>query len=105
MLLAVYGSITIGPFIVGPIEAVLVTIVPGELPAVTVITNLKVAGLPELTAIDAGPSQVNCVPAGALQVHPAGHGVVDVTVSLEENVSVRTGFAIADGPLFVTVSV
>lgn len=98
VLFEVFGSVA-----VGPIAAVFVTTVPGAVPAVTVITNVNVAEV--FAAIDAGPLQVNDPPDGGLQVQPVGSGVAVVTVSYVENVSVRTGFATAAGPLFVTTTV
>ena len=103
-----------GSFAVGLIDAALLAVVPGAVPAATVITNVNVAEV--LAAIEAGPLQVNWPPEGALHVQPLGKGAVDVTVrhadvppggvgSVHENVSVRTGFATAAGPLFVTTTV
>lgn len=103
-----------GSFVVGPIDAALLAVVPGAVPATTVITNVNIAEV--LAAIEAGPLHVNWPPEGALHVQPVGKGVVDVTVRhadvppggegrVHENVSVRTGLVTAAGPLFVTTTV
>ena len=94
--------------------AVSVAVVPDPVPPATVNTKVNIAEV--LAAIEAGPLQVNWPPEGAPHVQPLGKGVVDVTVrhadvppggvgSVHENVSVRTGFEAAAGPLFVRVTV
>src|SRR5271154_4011136 len=103
-----------GSVAVGPIDAVLLAVVPGAVPAATVSTNVNVAEV--LAAIEAGPLQVNWPPEAEPHVQPVGKGVVVETVRhadvppggegrVHENVSVRTGFTAAAGPLFVSVTV
>ena len=65
VLFAVLGSVA-----VGPMDAALLTVTPGAVPAVTVITNVKAADV--LAAIVPGPLQVNWPPEGALHVQPVG---------------------------------